>query len=264
VTKLSSPGISPQLALNDSDDPHSYRRGKRIACGSSIATATGYPGTLGALIKKKDDDESIYLMSCNHVIAACNQMALDMPILSLAVDDAKPSGELPTSIARLSEMVALRFGDPGSVRPCEEDVALGRLLDPGLLSSWQGDAAGYDTPVEVGDLETGMRVKKYGRSSGLTEGRIYVVVEGSDKIQCQSPAHDFKMPAWFANYAHVVGENRPFATPGDSGSLVVTADGKTAVGIVFAAYGKGEVAQVLPIRNALKALKADLLNGHGL
>jgi hypothetical protein len=262
VMKTAAAGINPESAVTDTDEPKSYRHKNRIACGSSCATATGCPGTLGALVK--DGNNNIHILSCNHVIAGCNHIVMGMPIMSPAPSDAKPHGVLPLSIARLQEMVPLRFGAPSASNPpCEEDLALGQLLSPDLVASWQGDAGGCDTPVAIVDPEDGMPVKKYGRSSGRTDGKILAIVKDAFPMQCQSPAHDFKGIAWFTNYAHIIGAAGAFALPGDSGSLVVTEDGKSAVGLLFSVYAKGEVAQIVPIRHVLKTLGVELLGEHG-
>lgn len=256
-------GINPDLALEDTDDPKSYSHDGRIACGSSIATATGSPGTLGALVRK-EGTQSLHLISCNHVISACNQIFEGMPIIAPAPNDARPNGVLPKSIARLADIIPLRFGVPGDRnQPCKEDIASGQLLDNAMLSSMQGGTNGFDTPTETVDPVCGMEVKKYGRSSGLTVGRVYAHVQDHFPILCQSPAHNFKSVAYFADYAHVIADSGAFALPGDSGSLVVTKDGTAAVGILFSVYGKGEVAQIFPIRHILKRLGAELVGGHG-
>jgi hypothetical protein len=257
-------GISPDQAIGDTTDPKVYTHKHRIACGSSICTATGSPGTLGALVTK-DNCTDIFLLSCNHVLAARNQIAHGMPIISPAPIDASPDGDLPLAIARLSDVIELRFGDPSTSVPCEEDVALGKILDPKLVCSWQGDAKhGFDTPKDIVDPEDRMRVKKFGRSTDLSVGEIYANVYDPYLIQCNQPSKDFKSPAWFKNFAHVIADRPPFALAGDSGSLVVTEDEKAVVGLLFSANTSGNYGQIIPIRRVLKVLGVSLLSGHGI
>lgn len=262
VARSTGIGINPDQALGDTTDPKLYQYNGRIACGSSCATATGAPGTIGALVKKRGKDD-LYILSCNHVLAACNQIPLQMPIISPAPNDAKPSGPLPVSIARLSNVIPLLFGDPTNSSPCEEDVALGKVLDPDLLTSWQGDASGFDTPIKVVEPEDRMRVKKIGRSSEMTTGTIYAMVYDPTLIQCHQPSVDFKASAWFQNFAHIIADKSPFALPGDSGSLVVTEDGTAAVGILFSASASGDYGQIIPMSRILKVLDVTLVSGHG-
>ena len=90
VRKIGFVTVHPDEADGVETEPHAYVcENDRVACGGSCATATGYPGTIGALVRKEGDDW-IYLLSCNHVIAACNQIDRGMPIMSPAPDDARP------------------------------------------------------------------------------------------------------------------------------------------------------------------------------
>jgi hypothetical protein len=243
-------------------EPNVFLQGERIACGSSCASAGGDAGTFGALVKI-DGDDSIYMLSNNHVLAGCNHIPPGMPILSPSPDDARPGLLAPQSIAELSKAVPMRSGDPRHVKPCEEDVALGLVVKPDLVSSWQGNPEeGYDTPAELVDPVQNMRVKKFGRTTGLTIGTVDSRVEEPIPIPCL--AKGFKGNVWFENVWYVLGVGSRFALPGDSGSLVVTEDGQSAVGLVFSSNPGGEIGLMIPIRHVAKELGVTLLNGHGV
>jgi len=262
VQKIGLVSVHPYDVEGVATEPNAYTREGRVACGGSCSTATGYAGTLGALVSR-EGDESLFMLSCNHVLAACNQISLGMPILAPAPHDARPDSVLPVSIARLHEAVALQTGSLGIVAACEEDVALGRILDKDRVSSWQGDPnEGYDTPTEIVDPKPGLRVKKFGRTTGLTRGIVDSLVADPYPIHCQ--AKEFKGVVWFQNVAYVDGGDEPFAHPGDSGSLVVTDDGKGAVGLLFSSNGSGEFGQIIPMRHVTKKLGVTLINGHGI
>jgi hypothetical protein len=211
-------------------EPNIYVRKKRIGCGGSCATGSGDAGTFGAIVAREDDG-SLFMLSNNHVLASCNHIPPGMPIMAPASDDSRPGAWHPESIAELAEVIPLRSGDFRHVAPCEEDVALGLILKPDSVTSWQGDAEGYDTPTAVADPVSGMRVKKIGRTTGLTEGVIHTAAGEPIPIPCNG--RHFKGTVWYANAWYVLGSDSPFALPGDSGSLVVTRDGKTAVGLLF-------------------------------
>jgi hypothetical protein len=251
-------GISPDQAT-DITDPETYERGERIACGSSIATCKGSPGTLGALVQDKDGQ--ISLLSCNHVLAAVNQLPFGLPILSPAPIDARAFGTLPRAIARLSRSIPLRPGHHGHVKACEEDVALGEVLDADTVSSWQGTAPGYDTPAEICDPEDGMKLKKFGRSTGLTRGAVSILI--NDPYPTPFHARGDKGTIWYKKYAIVVGSGGSFALPGDSGSLVVTEDESAAVGLLFSTNASGDLGLMFPIRHVLDSLGVTLISGHG-
>lgn len=261
VRKIGLVSVNPDQANNATTEPKTHLRKERITCGSSCATAGGDAGTIGAVVKRLDD-EKFFIMSNNHVLAGCNTIPLGMPILAPWPEDCRPDGCLPRSIARLAAVVALRVGDPQHVKPCEEDLALGALLSPDLVSSWQGGDDGYDTPAEIAEPISGMRVKKMGRTTGLTTAVVDTIVFDPTPIPCQT--RDFKGNLWFKNIWYLLGSHSQFALPGDSGSLVVTEDGKKAVGVLFASSTKGDYGQMIPISHALKELKVSLVSGHGL
>jgi hypothetical protein len=263
IQKIGLVTVHPDDVDGVETEPHVYVLDNgRVACGGSCVTATGYAGTIGALVRKEGSD-SIFLLSCNHVIAACNQIDPGMPIMAPAPDDARPHSELPRSIARLHEAVLLQTGSLGLAGSGEEDLALGLVIDPDLVSSWQGDSTdGFDTPTEIADAKPGMRVKKFGRTTGLTHGVVDALVPEPYPVHCQSKK--FKGEVWFRNIVYVDGKGEPFALPGDSGSLVVTEDGTKAVGLLFSSNGNGEFGQLIPMRHAASKLGVSLISGHGI
>jgi hypothetical protein len=76
----------------------------------------------------------------------------------------------------------------------------------------------------------------------------------------------FTAKAWFQNTWTVrAADDDLFALGGDSGSLVVTEDGKSAVGLLFAANTRGDYGIILPIKDVLTGLgNPRLVSGHGI
>jgi hypothetical protein len=262
IRKIGLISISPDKASKVTGEQRVYKRGDRIACGSSCAAGGGGDsGTFGAIVTKGGDD-TLFLLSNNHVIAGCNQIPPGMPIMSPAPADARPDGYAPLSIAVLTEAIAMHSGNPKHVPPCEEDVALGRITLPDSVSSWQGGEDGYDTPTEIVDPEPDMKVKKVGRTTGLTTA----VVDGevSDPYGVNCNIQDFRAKVWFKNFWCLIGTEIPFALPGDSGSLVVTEDGKAAVGLIFSSSPNGAIGHMIPFSHIAKRLGIKLRNGHGV
>lgn len=254
--------VDPEDAYKYSGGSLLYEHKGKLACGSSCATATGFPGTLGALVTRNGDD-GLFILSCSHVLAACDVIRRGMPILAPAPEDAKPDGPLPLSIARLTKTMPMQHGHYSHENLCEIDAAVGKVVHPGYLSSWQGtdDNLGYDTPINVVDPTCPMKVKKFGRSTGLTRGFIMGIGAGNMAVPYE--AKTFKGTMWFKNYVAVATNSKnPFALPGDSGSLVVTDDGEAAVGLLFSISGKGDKAYIIPIRRVLEAFEATLVSGH--
>lgn len=204
----------------------------KIACGSSCAPGTqNYSGTFGAIVKKDGDEENCYIVSNNHILSACNDMPPGMPILSPSNMDTRP-GFAAGEIATLSDIIALKSGNVGFVNPCKEDIALAKITGVKQITSWQGDSSnGYDTPIDIVDCQSYMRVKKFGRTTGLTHGTILC-----KNVPTQISFNMLSLGyAWFSDFYIVQGDDGfGFSSPGDSGSLVVTEDGRSAVGLIFA------------------------------
>jgi hypothetical protein len=256
--------VDPEDAYKYSGGALLYEHDGKIACGSSCATATGFPGTLGALVTRNGPD-GLFILSCSHVLAACDVIRRGMPILAPAPDDAKPEGALPLSIARLTKTMAMQHGHYSHENLCEIDAAVGKVVDPEHLTSWQGtnDEFGYDTPANVLDPSFPMKIKKFGRTTGLTHGFITGIGAGNMAVPYE--AKTFKGTMWFKNHVAVATNSKnPFALPGDSGSLVVTEDGLAAVGLLFSISGKGDKAYIIPIRRVLEAFEATLVSGHNI
>lgn len=253
--------VDPEEAYKYSGGASLYERNGKIACGSSCATATGFPGTLGALVTRTGE-EGLFILSCSHVLSACDVIRRGMPILAPAPDDAKPEGHLPLSIARLTKTMPMQHGHYSHENVCEIDAAVGKVVDATHLTSWQGpnDDLGYDTPSQVIEPTFPMKVKKYGRSTGLTHG--FITGEGAGNMAVPYEAKKFKGTMWFKNHVAVAANSGPFALPGDSGSLVVTEDGEAAVGLLFSINGKGDKGYIISIGRVLDAFAATLVSGH--
>jgi hypothetical protein len=109
-----------------------------------------------------------------------------------------------------------------------------------------------------------MRVKKVGRTTALTVGELEARIPTPQVISYKA-AH-FKGRVWFKDVWSVRAlPGDVFALAGDSGSLVVTEDGRHAVGLVFAANSTGDYALIIPIScvsNSFGGLS--LVGGHGI
>ena len=111
-----------------------------------------------------------------------------------------------------------------------------------------------------------MRVKKVGRTTGLTFGTIeaHIVAPFPLPYKCKH----FSAVVWFQGAWTVRADGAaPFALPGDSGSLVVTEDGASAVGLVFAASqgATGHYGILIPIDHVLNMFHGlQLVSDHGI
>lgn len=234
-----------------------YLHNGRIACGSSITAATIFSaGTMGCLVQDANGD--LCGLSNNHVTGGCNHMEIGMPVLSPAPVDATSNGPEPRTIGRHKALIPLDSGNPATVKPQEFDVATFKITDPNGVTSIQGQGA-YDTPTVAAHQLGGRRVKKIGRSSGLTTG----VVKGGFGHLLPMPYHspNFNATVYLKDMVGIAGDGGvQFSEPGDSGSLVVTEDGQEAVGLVVGSMGP--ISIVMPILPVLHKMGLTLVGAH--
>ena len=237
VVNLGNPIVRPEASATSVTRGNVYRRNGRIACGSSCAPAgENYSGTFGALVESHG---RLMALSNNHVFAACNHIEVGQPVLSPSAIDASPNLIAPREICRHHEIIELRTGTPSLVPLVQADAAIAVVPDKDVVSSWQGDDRnGYDTPSLAIVPKSGLRVKKFGRTTGLTLGSIEAVIPVPMALQYKT--RYFSSTVWFTDIWTVRADEDAgtFALPGDSGSLVVTEDGNNAVGLLFAAHKK--------------------------
>jgi hypothetical protein len=109
-----------------------------------------------------------------------------------------------------------------------------------------------------------MRVKKFGRTTGLTFGTAQAFAPSATPL----PYHgeNFRGTVWFRNFWIIeADEGEHFAMAGDSGALVVTEDASAAVGILFAASPRGNYAFMMPIKQVQQQFGGlALVSGHGI
>lgn len=263
VRKLSPVIVKPKASLNMSATSQLFiGENSEIACGSSCSPVNvNYSGTIGALIRRRDDDH-IYILSNNHVIGGCNHAPRNTIIMSPAPSDAR-IGIAPREIGRLEIISPLQSGCPDFVPPCSIDAALAKVTNPTALTSWQGDLTnGYDTPSRVLPPKTGMLVKKIGRTTGLTKGKVTTRIAGH--MHLTYDVDGFNATVYFSNFWFVQSnDNDLFARPGDSGSLVVTDDAQAAVGLLFSVAKQGAcMLPLIPVLNALGGI--GLVSGFGI
>ncbi|MGE5484193.1 MAG: hypothetical protein ACM3X4_04125 [Ignavibacteriales bacterium] len=242
--------------------------------GSSIGHPKVTAGTFGAVVRDKKSGKPL-ILSNNHVLANITdgkdgRARIGDEILQPGrYDGGQPddvvgylerfvpiwrtSGRPACPVARGAERAAnaaLRAVKPGYevqfirkrsvenlvdaavARPVSDDVIDASIMEVGAVSA-------------CGEPEIGMKVKKSGRTTGLTTGTVRVV-SATLKISLGDVGE-----ACFSDQivTTVMGQ------PGDSGSLVVTEDG-TAVGLLGA--GSDQATICSRMRNVLDLLEVTL------
>ena len=262
VTNIGNPIVRPEASVASTMRRSVFLRNNRIACGSSCAPAgENYSGTFGALVKS---DKYLMALSNNHVFGACNHTEVGQPVLSPSAVDASPNLIAPREICRHHEIIELRSGTPALVPLMQADAATAIVQEEDAVSSWQGDNInGYDTPSPAISPKSGMRVKKFGRTTGLTLGTVESMIA---LMSLPYKNRHFSSTVWFTNVwiIRADADSGIFALPGDSGSLVVAEDGRSAIGLLFAATSRGEYGFIAPICTILDELGLSLVDGHGI
>ncbi len=218
-----------------------------------IGVSTGHPditaGTIGCRVK--DSEGNVYALSNNHVYADCNNAYLGDIVLQPGAYDG---GVYPDDfIGTLYAFEPIEFGPRGS-----NTIDAAIALTPAGNLSTATPSDGYVTPnSETTIAKVDMKVKKYGRTTGLTQGKV-TGVSGTFRVHYSSGF------AIFVDQIVIEGiEGAEFSAGGDSGSLIVTDDpdnpdspDKRPVGLLFAGSSTMTVAN--PIDAVLEAFEVTI------
>ena len=196
-----------------------------------IGVSTGHPnitaGTIGARVI--DGNGNVYALSNNHVYADQNYASIGDAVIQPGTFDG---GSLPADyIGTLSDYQILDFNGGDNV--IDAAIALSSTEDLGNATPSDGYGV---PPTNTIDAAVGHKVKKYGRTTGLTSGRV-------DAINATlNVGYGTGVVARFVQ--QIIITPGDFSAGGDSGSLIlvttVTGRGKNksetvrAVGLLFA------------------------------
>jgi hypothetical protein len=213
-----------------------------------IGVSTGHPaitaGTIGCRVK--DSAGKVYALSNNHIYANENNALLGDNILQPGPYDGGLNPQ--DSIGTLSNFVAIDFG--GGNNSIDAAIAFSTEELLGKATPSKGYGTPKSTPVET--VWINMPVQKYGRTTGLTKGKItgtnatYDIWYGTRLVR-------------FVNQLVIEPEvvTDYFHGGGDSGSLIVTNDPLSSeknnrpVGLLFA--GSASMTLANPINAVLDA-----------
>jgi len=193
-----------------------------------IGVSTGHPdmtaGTIGARVT---DGEDVFALSNKHVYADGNAAELGDAVIQPGTFDGgvSPADDIGT----LYDFEPIVFGGADNIM--DAAIALSSIESLGNATP----KGGYGTPKsETVAADLSMKVKKYGRTTGLTKGQI-IGIDGTVDIEYG--------PGQVARFVHqIIISPGAFSSGGDSGSLIVTdAKGRDAssysnkpVGLLFA------------------------------
>jgi len=200
-----------------------------------IGVSTGHPaitaGTIGCRVK--DAAGNVYALSNNHVYADENLASIGDPVIQPGTYDggASPADDIGTLFA----FAPIKFD--GSNNTIDAAIALSSTTLLGKATP----SDGYGTPKSATAwAPINASVKKYGRTTGLTKGKIWA-------------ANATVNVGYSTGVARFVGQiiitPGTFSAGGDSGSLVVTQTSNNPVGLLFA--GSSSITIACPINPVL-------------
>ena len=203
----------------------------RPLLGGSQISSNGNLGTLGGILFDRTDNE-VVLLTCNHCLTPPGQRGYIPTDLTVR----QPSGD-STVVANIKRIV------PWLPPPLGVPANLSARVDAGIAAL----TAGTTFDLQVIDLGqhpyvilppfSPLQVRKHGEASGTTNGTVEaafatvrisdsdsrsVLVGGGMSPAEEGTAFSIRAPA-----------NSTFAQKGDSGSLIIDADGSASRGLLF-------------------------------
>jgi len=214
-----------------------------------IGVSTGHPNiTAGTIGCRVTDGANVYALSNNHVYADENQASIGNPLI---LDDGDAVIQPGTYDGGSSP--ANDIGNLFAFEPIDFS-GVPNLIDAAIASTTTGllhnatPSDGYGTPKSAtAAAYINQKVKKYGRTTGLTKGQVYAI-NATVNVGYSSGTALF--------VGQIIITPGSFSAGGDSGSLVVVdgkgrnkADDRKPVGLLFAGSATMTVAN--PIDDVL-------------
>jgi hypothetical protein len=227
-----------QVGYGSKIDGHRSRSRPLIGGVSLGLNIPEYGGTLGCIVV--DAEGRRFALSNNHVLANQNRAAAGAAVLQPGTEDG---GKPDDRVARLDRFERLEFGN----RPNRVDAALARLDD---TIDYDPRIVGLGTPIGVGPPELHSTVRKSGRTTGVTTGKVHALL--LDRYSLNYDAGIVRMDDVFS----IEGvEGTPFSGNGDSGSVVMDKEDKL-VGLLF--YKDLSLTYAIPLQRVLDRFEVKL------
>lgn len=261
---------SPAALDQTNQYPNGIRDHQEIIVGGisgANANLAGQSGTIGYFCTRKSKlprRKEIHLLSNSHVFADQRKAKVDTGDLIMQPSPGEPASNRP--IGTLVNFSALKF-DADISEPNHVDAAIAKLWGPqrhNLVIPLIGAVKGY---VEKRDVEIGEAARKFGRTTGYTEGRVFSIyldiwIRYDRTGQSAFFQSQFLIEPALPNFTK-------FVSKGDSGSLLVDAN-QHAIGLIFAGMSEApESTRALPNTDALPAgdpakEKPQRIEGYGV
>jgi hypothetical protein len=227
--------------------PNGIREHQEVIIGGisgANTNLTGQSGTIGYFCTRRSKlprRKEIHLLSNSHVFADLRKAKADDNDLIMQPSPGEPASNRP--IGALVNFSALKFdGDIND--PNHIDAAIAKLWGSHQYKPvipMIGAVKGY---VAKKDIEIGEAARKFGRTTGYTEGRVFSIY-----LDIRIRYDRTGQSAFFQNQFLIepaLPKFTKFAAKGDSGSLVIDAR-QHAIGLIFAGMSETpESSGILP------------------
>ena len=214
--------LSPELPSSDDSDILSAGaankdRSRPMAGGVSVGHPKVTAGTLGGFVSFNNDDEKVYILSNNHVLAHVNAAQENDPILQPGKHDG---GDVASDgVAKLRWFQKIEPSSAGSNASNEIDAAIAEVDD---LKEVNSTVRSIGQPDGIKGASVGMEVEKSGRTTGHTYGKVLSVDE-------TTRVNMGKFSAVFRDQIATTA----MSEPGDSGSLLFEKQSRQVIGLLF-------------------------------
>ena len=219
----------------------------------------GQSGTIGYFCTRKSRFSRLketHLLSNSHVFADLQKATVDEADLIMQPSPGEPGNNRP--IGTLVNFSALKFeGDVNE--PNHIDAAIAKLWSTQQhkpLLPFIGAVKGY---VKKEDIKVGEGARKFGRTTGYTEGCIFSIY-----LDIWIRYDRTRQSAFFENQLLVEPTSafQKFVAKGDSGSLLVD-ENQHAIGLIFGGMTDApETTHAQPNNNATPVIKR--IQGYGV
>jgi len=221
--------------------PPNRHQHRPIIGGLSISPlGTNYVGTLGCFLNRQGPDGSeILALSNNHVLADTDRLSYGT-LITQPGPEVYHTPTINDAFASLSYRIPLQFPTTGNTPVSNEfDAAVATVTDLSAIQTGKILGIHLYNPSPVKVPQPGMEVIKSGRTTGVTRGLITAT-----NISGVNVNYGTLQAPWITVFDDVLRvqshDQNPFASPGDSGSVILEEATGNPVALIFA--GRGRIA----------------------
>lgn len=212
-----------------------YRRVRPPEMGISVSHFKSLSGTLGCFVQRRDSNDSskFWILSNNHVIANDNDARIGEAVIQPGRNDRRRWRKGGKRIDREDTIASLDSWIKLEPRGNTVDAAIAEVnvdVKEDTINVIPG--IGRISSIYTDRIIPALKVKKLGRTTGLTDGIVTTILKKELEVTCKR-----NVKRGFCNVIVIESSNnKPFSKKGDSGSIIVDEQNR-AMGLLFAGNG---------------------------